>query len=276
MAMGRAEAAEVVERAGVPAPRDLRMVMDHGDGHPVSAFEVDDAGAAARALRAAFPRTGYWPLVLLDDLAFELPEYRRSTSAEMAARLAQGWRREDLVTGEEAVALAAGMALDDAPYCGFFGGRPATAGPPGAGDEPPDVVARPHEAAVLGEAWTGRDELLLVPVEAPWEALAHIGFGARNESPADAGHVRFQRHLAEEYGGAVVAVGTSRMNVELTRPPRSPDAAFALAGRLFEYCRDLETVLSDLLYADPDEEDLGVLLAGVLLAGVPALPLWWD
>ena len=149
---------------------------------------------------------------------------------------------------------------------------------PGIGPraEPRTVPAHPEEAAVLGRAWTARHGLLLVPVEAPWESLAHIGFGGGNENPADAGHVRFHRYLWEEFAGVVVAVGHSRLNVEIARPPRNPTTALLLAERLFEYCRDMETVMSDFLDVDPDDEDLTALLAGILIAGVPALPLWWD
>ncbi len=269
--------AEIIGRLDVPGVRDLGIVTDHGDGHPMSALAADDAGSAARNLRGIFPQTGYWPLLLLDDIAAGLPVTGLPASPDMAAALAQGWRPEDLATGEQAVTLAAGLALDDAPYCGYFGGRPAMDGP-GIRPHPetPSVLPRPAEAAMLGRAWTTRHGLLLVPAQAPCESLAHIGFGTWNESPSDTGHVRFQRYLQETCGSAVVAVGLSRMNVEMPRPPQDPATALLLAGRLFEYCRDLETVMSDFLDADPDEEDFTILLAGILIAGVPALPLWWD
>lgn len=267
--------AEIIARLNMPGVRDLGIVADHGEGHPVSALTADDAGSAARALREAFPQTGYWPLLLLDDIAAGLCE--PPAVPDMAAALAQGWRPEDLATGEQAVLLASALALDDAPYCGYFGGRPATGGSDTQShQEALSVPARPAEAAVLGRAWPARHDLLLVPVHAPWESLARIGFGARSESPADAGHVRFQRYLWETCGSTVVAVGHSRLNVEMPRSPQDHIMALQLAGRLFEYCRDLETVISDFLGADPDEEDFTILLAGILIAGVNALPLWWD
>lgn len=265
--------AGVIERLGMPGVRDLGIVIDHGDGHPVSRLAVDDGDTAARRLRSLFPQTGYWPLLLLDDLVFEPSGTRAPTSADVATMLAQGWRPEDIATGRQAVELAADLALDDAPYCGYFGGRPAEAGPD---VRPRSVRPHPEEAAILGRGWTARHGLLLVPAPAPWESLAHVGFGIGNESPADAGHVRFQRHLWETCEGVVSAVGHSRMNVETPSPPRDPATAVLLTGRLFEYCGDLETVMSDLLGADPDEQDFTALLAGILTAGLPTLPLWWD
>jgi len=260
--------ATVIERAGA---RDLGTALDLGDGHPVTALAADDAEAAARTLREAFPETGHWPLILLDEATPSPPA--PPTADDRERRLAEGWRREDLATGVEAVALAAGLSVDDAPYCGFFGGRPPTTGEAG---EPPEVIARPEEAATLTGAWRRSYGLLLIPVENPWECLAHISFGSQNEGPADTGHVRFQRHLWERYGGTTVAVGHSRMKVELTRPPTDPAEAYDLANRLFSYCRDLDTTLADILYADLDEDDLDTLLAGVLLAAPVILPLWWD
>lgn len=263
---------DVVARLGPPGVRDLGIVMDHGDGHPVSRLATDDDDATARRLRAVFPRTGYWPLLLLDDIAFESSAPRRP-AVDVAAALAQGWRHEDIATGKQAVELAARLDLDDAPYCGFFGGRPAGAG---TRIRPRSVRPRPEEAAILGQGWSARHGLVLVPVQAPGESLAHVGFGAGNESPADAGHVRFQRHLWETCEGVVTAIGYSRMNVEMTGVPQDPTTAVLLADRLFEYCRDLETVMSDLLDADPDEQDFTTLLAGILTAGLDTLPLWWD
>ena len=264
---------DVIERLDMPDVQDLGIVIDHGDGHPVSRLTVDDYDASARRLRTLFPQTGYWPLLLLEDIVFERDVPRAPTSTDMATMLTQGWRHEDIVTGVEAVKLAAGLALDDAPYCGIFGGRPAGSTPE---IRPQSAHPYPEEAAVLGRGWLPRHGLLLVPVRAPWESLAHIGFGSWNESPADAGHVRFQRYLWEACQGVVSAVGCSRMNVEMPRPPQDLTTAFLLASRLFEYCRDLETVMSDFLNADPDEQDFTALLVGILTSGLPVLPLWWD
>jgi hypothetical protein len=209
-----------------------------------------------------FGETGYWPLLLLEDCAFG-----PAPSIDTAALRARGWRDEDLVTGQRAVELAAGLPIDDAPYCGFPGRMS------GARPEVRSVPPQPEQAAILGRGWTGRHGLLLVPAQAPWESLAHIGFSSANESPADTGHVRFHRHLWETCEGVVTAVGHSRMNVRLAKSPQDP---VLLADRLFDYCTDLETVLMDFLGADPDEQDFVVLLAGILAAGLPTLPLWWD
>lgn len=247
--------ADVLDQPGV---RDLGIVARHDDRHPVSKLAVDDPDTVARKLRDAFPHTGYWPLLLLDDI--ELPP-------DITDMLARGWRREDLVTGAEAVAVAADMTIDDATY-----GKPADPVVP-----PPDLAPRPEEAAELGQGWTSREPaLLVVRTQAPWESLAHIGFGLFNESGADPRHVRFHRYLWESCQGVVTAVGTSRMNISLPGRPLDPATAFELADRIFYYCNDMETVLADRLYADPDEEDFAVLLAGMLTAGLSALPLWWD
>jgi hypothetical protein len=264
---GDPKVVDVIERLGIPGVRDLGIVIDHGEGHPVSGLAVEDADAAARKLRDLFPQTGYWPLLLLEDVAG--PSW---PPADIEARLAEGWRREDLVTGVRAVELAAGLSIEDAPYAGFFGGRP-----PGATTTTQhEVRPHPEEAEILGKGWTARRGLVVVPAAEPAESLAHVGFGAGNESPADAGHVRFHRYLWETCEGVVTAIGQSRMNIALGKPVPDADTAIRLADRLFEYCGDLETVMADLLYADPDEQDFTPLLAGILTAGLNTLPLWWD
>jgi hypothetical protein len=258
----------VLERLDLPGVRDLGIVVDHGEGHPVSRLAAEDDDAAARKLRALFPQTGYWPLLLLEDIAFE-----SQPAIDLADALAQGWRREDLVTGVQAVELAAGLTIEEAPYAGFFGGRTSSAVPQTSEHE---VRPHPKEAAILGEGWSRRHGLLLVPAQAPAESLAYVGFGGRNESPADAGHVRFHRYLWEICDGAVTGIGYSRMNVEMPKPVHDKATAILLADRLFEYCGDLETVMADILGADPDEQDFTPLLAGILTAGLDTLPLWWD
>ena len=83
-----------------------------------------DADDTARSLRGVFPQTGCWPLLLLDYIAAGLPAPGLPAMPDMNAALAQGRNPEDLAAGGQAVTLAAGLALDDAPYCGYFGGRP--------------------------------------------------------------------------------------------------------------------------------------------------------
>ncbi|MFC0433469.1 DUF4253 domain-containing protein [Kutzneria buriramensis] len=248
--------------AGLDA-RDLGIQRRHDDRHPVSKLAADDPESVARQLRDAFPETGYWPLLLLEDITF---------TPELPVDAADGWRPEDLATGLEAVELAAGISLDEAPRCGFFGSTPAAERLPFQPFPP-----RPDEAATLGRGWTQRQPALLVmPTRTPADSLAHIGFGGWNESPATTGHVRFHRHLWEICEGMVTAVGYSRMNVSMPGRPLEPLQAFELADRIFDYCNDMETVLADFLYADPDEEDFVALLAGTFTAGLPTLPLWWD
>jgi hypothetical protein len=83
----------------VPGVRDLGIVADHGDSHPVSTLAGDDADDTARSLRGVFPQTGYWPLLLLDYIAAGLPAPGLPAVPDMNAALAQGWNPEDLATG---------------------------------------------------------------------------------------------------------------------------------------------------------------------------------
>ena len=43
--------AEIIRRLNVPGVRDLGIVADHGDDHPVSTLAADDADNTARSLR---------------------------------------------------------------------------------------------------------------------------------------------------------------------------------------------------------------------------------
>lgn len=281
--------ADVVRLVGLSEAEDHGIVVDHSDGHPVSVLEIagDHIDRAYRLLCDAFPRTGYWPLLLMEGhvRSWLAPQIMPSPSqrAPMSRDdlLAQGWRPEDIATGQEAVTLAARLDVDDARYCGRFGGRPPGADDPAA--DPPEkvaeVVALPEYAATLNGEWISRrtgSGLLLMPLESPWQTLAHIGFGSTIEAPADTGHARFHRYLWEEFEGSATAVGRSRMVVELARPPLDPRTALTLANRLFDYCPDLETVLADTLYIDVDDEDLVVMLAGMLIAGLKVIRPWWD
>jgi hypothetical protein len=246
---------------------------------------MDDNVDTARRLREAFPQTGEWPLVLLEPVTFPIPVAPRPNGKPWPSReerLAEGWRPEDLATGAEAIALAANLSLDDAPYCGYFGGRRHEFVPRPAADVA-KVVPLPDAAAVLGRVRdVGGHGVLKVPTATPWDVPAHLSFGQNGGGPADAGHVRFQRYLWQTVGGGVIAVGTSSLTIELPHPPTDPAVALELADRLFEYCRDLDTVLLEvfepgLLEDEEDEpEDWSLVLAGAIVAGLPALRLWWD
>jgi hypothetical protein len=281
--------AEMVRLVGLSEAEDHGVLVDHGDGHPVSVLEIatDHTDRAYRLLRDVFPQTGYWPLLLMEGHVRSwlppqiMPSPNQRPPMSRDDLLAQGWRPEDIATGQEAVTLAARLDLDDAPHCGRFGGRPPGADDPAA--NPPEkvaeVVALPEYAATLNGEWISRrtgSGLLLIPLEAPWQALAHIGFASTIEAPADTGHIRFHRYLWEEFEGLATAIGPSRMLVELARPPHDPRTALTLANRLFHYCPDLATVLADTLYIDEDDEDLAVILAGMLIADLKVIRPWWD
>ena len=274
---------DVLRLAGVSEAEDRGILVDHADGHPVSLLEIadDDTGRTCRSIRDAFPRTGYWALRLLDpDVGTWLPGEQHAPE-QRDELLGHGWRPEDFATGQDAVTLAARLDLADAPFCGRFGGRP-----PGAGDlvtglpeKAANVVALHECAAALEDdspPQPGGWELLLVPLESPWQALPHIGFASTIEAPADTGHARFQRYLWEEFGGMVTAVGPARIRIELARPPLDPGTALALANRLLNYCPDLEDSFMEALDADVDEEDTLLVVAGTLLAGLGVIRLWWD
>lgn len=79
----------------------------------------------------------------------------------------------------------------------------------------------------------------LVPTVQPWRVPAYLGLGGWNDCPDTPEHCAVLRHWHERYGAEIAAVGDDVIELSVTRPPLTREAALALAREQYEYCADI-------------------------------------
>lgn len=212
-----------------------------------------------QSLRAAFPESGVYPVLLGDKEEYETVretyDCNRSEfgpAAEMIAQsrteTAQAWfaaRREELDLDD------AWLTQEDAKW-------PA---PTGEVDQPEihthlDLLkGRPKKIVYIAEA----------KVSAGWEAFAQLAWGGFNECPFPHEHCLLHRTWAEEYGAELVSMSDAVVECRVARPPQTRQAALALAKQQYLYCPDI---------VDQGTESIVGLAAELLKC--PYWFFWWD
>lgn len=230
------------------------------------------AVAAWELLRPVADELGAWPLLLgHEELHEESLTERRATPArllELADELGTpdpaAWARirtEGLVhrlTNEGLHDLAATLAqsLTDER-------EPTDEG------EWPEEGRSAHRFAiprdVLSQAFHRQLFLGLVPTRRGWEVPAWIAFGGWNDCPAPQEHCAIFRHWEQRYGAEPVGITRDVVELKVTRPPATREAALELARVQYAYCSDI---------VDQGCETVANLAAGLLDA--PGWFFWWD
>ncbi len=105
----------------------------------------------------------------------------------------------------------------------------------------------------------------LMPTLNPWEAPALMGFGGWRSCPNPAEHSSVLRLWFERYGAEPIILTRDVLELRVTRPPHSSEAALELAGEQFAYCDDIVYQGTGTLEA----------LAGTLV-GAPTWYFWWH
>jgi hypothetical protein len=205
---------------------------------------VHGAARAWLALRAAFPRTGLYPVLLRDDdqnAGWEVNEFFPN-------------QPEALDQSSVTDVLASSAANNFQPPRTFSGLAPAT---PGTGD-PSATDAR---IAQLADA-----RVALVQAPRGADALSLMGWTGNATYDATEAVAIVVRSWEDRFGAQVVAVGPNSLTLAVTRPPATVDAATALSA--------------ELTLIDPDlERGNGPVVAvglGAGLIGNHLWNLWWS
>ncbi|MBS0473131.1 MAG: DUF4253 domain-containing protein [Proteobacteria bacterium] len=81
--------------------------------------------------------------------------------------------------------------------------------------------------------------IALIPTD-DWTTIpAYLRWGEWNECPAPEYHVAALRSWRDRYGVELVGMGFDTLNLTVTRPPDTRDAALALAKEQYIYCADI-------------------------------------
>ena len=221
---------------------------------PVATLTVkggDPAIKAWRGLRELVPETWHWPLLLgaPDELGFIGDGDHDEPSEAILARAAtlkpdpQAWYEEEY-----------GSAVS------------------GGGEAVEGVRWREHAA----ESWTIPFEILtrkphrevvlaLFPTQAPWEVPVYLRFGNWNACPAPERHASLMKRWSAEFGAEPVGITHDVIEMRVTRPPSTKEAARALARDQYAYCSDIV------------EQGVGSIEAlAATLYKAPTWYFWWD
>lgn len=197
--------------------------LDPEQGDPAGAkFKVpgEKAFGTWKALRAAHPETGHWPVILGDDrdLAKLIDHY---DGAEPT--LADTWR-------ERALSVDPQAWLDSR-----LQKKPARLGswpekmPPDRGIDTAQSLGKP-----LPECWMG-----LIPATSGLDVIAHFKFGDWGICPDPSVHIALLRHWEKSHGAEVVALTSKVIETTSARPATTREEAVELAKIHYAYCPDL-------------------------------------
>jgi hypothetical protein len=227
---------------------ELSPLARSGPGAGVLAFS--SAGEEAldwwRRLRAVSERTGYWPLLLDEELAGFLAE------APIPAV------EDGKLDGAEILTRRGGTSnsLDDAQRRELLDMWPAEPYREDAFRLPFSPTGQPYPVRVALCAGQGGYD---------WSTV--LGYGTWNESPPPAEHRAVLRHWHESHGAELVCMTTDSVELAMSRPPSNKQDALDFAWEYASYCPD---GVDAIYYSD----DLAQLAASLL--GAEVVLAWWD
>ncbi|HEV2360262.1 MAG TPA: DUF4253 domain-containing protein [Acidimicrobiales bacterium] len=192
--------------------------------------------------------SGYWPLIigppkhehLLADTSRQCRESENDILSDASTldpeALLDSWR--DDVRGHD-----------------FAGEWPRTAVPNNRFTLPLDEYTKRPQST--GIALLAVQDHLAVP--------AVIGWGGWNACPKPAEHIAMLRRWEVSYGATLAGMSSDTLEMRVSRPPATREAALRLAEEQFAYCADIVT------------QGTGTVggLAGMLLDGT-VWHFWWD
>lgn len=119
-----------------------------------------------------------------------------------------------------------------------------------------DVLSRkPHKEVAIG----------LLKIASPWEAFAHLNWGAWNDCPSPEEHCAVHRYWASKYGAEVVSITSDVVQCAVARPPVDREESLRLAHEQYIYCYDI---------VEQGTETIAALAAG--LVNSKYWYFWWD
>jgi hypothetical protein len=223
----------------------------------------DEALALWRKLRTLTPQTKFWPVILGSEKDASEHETLEPLSNESIAEtlafsssiIAAKWfdiRREELLRDF----MKYNEGEDPDAFTAPEGEWPDGTSPSNSFTVPYDLRTRKAHIKVV---------IALVPTERSWEVPAYLFTGGWNECPEASVHCALAKYWFEKYGAEIVALTHDVVEMSVSRPPTTREAALALAREQYAYCADI---------VDQGTESIAAL-AAALLNG-KAWFFWWD
>ncbi len=126
-----------------------------------------------------------------------------------------------------------------------------------------------QELSVHLDIFTGKPKneiyIALVPVSDSWMIPAFLKIGGWNDCPTAAEHTAIFKYWHQHYGLRVAGITADVIELEIARPPTTPEQALLLAQQQFIYCPDIVYQGTQSVTA----------LASTLLNGRVWF-FWWD
>jgi hypothetical protein len=253
---GRQAEELVLGESGPKRPR-AEVPLELCDGTAVEVVRVDGDAAIAtwRELRGRARTSGLWPVVigspedaslLVDTVELNCKDghtFERTLKRASEVDVERAISRVARLYGVRAGDLRGSIPLPDQPPSDDF-------------LAPLDVLTEEP----LPEVW-----IALVPVDESWKATAILPWGNYNENPRPAVHTAVLRDWSRRYGAELVSMTGDVLELSVTRPPTSDQAALALAREQFSYSPDI---------VQQGVEDIEALAAS--LKNGHAWYFWWD
>ena len=121
-----------------------------------------------------------------------------------------------------------------------------------------------HRNVLTGEYFP-KVNIAIIPAPEAWMIPCYLGIGNWNECPHPAEHAAIFKYWGEKYGATVVCIADDVIEMKVTRPPTTREAALELAKEQYLYCADI---------VNQGTETIEALAATLLDAQVWFF--WWD
>ena len=247
----------------IPSPKpisesrpDILVTQVHGK----------DAIRAWEQLRAEFPQTNKWPMVIgddgdlshLTDLWDEEPfpnptPFTGSDPAiwfEWSPKAKWEWFVKKMAESGHSVP----PIEDDS--ANVHGQWPENVPKDESYVVPMDIVKKKPKEVV---------HLALVPIQDVAEIPLKLSFGGWNENPYPDDHVVVFKYFHQKYGAEPVCMSGDTIEMKVSKPPQTKEEALELAEKQFIYCEDIVTQGTGTIES----------LAASLLNGKKWY-FWWD
>jgi hypothetical protein len=252
----------VITRYSIEQPL-LRSLADFPESMQYLVTSGEQAVDCWSALRSLTTKTGLWPVILGEPIAFNL--------------LIAGFAFDQQQTVPVGTILEAARAIDPHAWLREALAQNDVEGEPWDTTEgeyairsvwPDDVL--PATTLSLPFDWQTQAPYKtvmvgLVPTRTGWELPAYLRFGSYNACPSPAEHVSVLRRWCTQFDAEIVGVSYEVIELRVGSPPNDRDHALALAYEQFAYCPDIV------------DQGVGTLdaLAATLLHGT-VWYFWWD
>lgn len=132
------------------------------------------------------------------------------------------------------------------------------------GDPGPAHSLSSHRDVLTGEPFA-QVNIAVIPAPEAWMVPCYLRIGGWNECPNAEEHAALFKYWGEKYGATVACIADDVIEMKVTRPPTTRDAALELAKEQYLYCADI---------VDQGTETIEALAAS--LQNADAWFFWWD